>query len=111
VNNAGRIQRSVAWFAAHDTSALPLTLLFAMACLGAGGWADNLGASGALVIWLLAVIGAGTALSAMSFVVWLVVVRSDLLVPRVRVVTRVRLARGSAETPPCSAPSQGHSQP
>ena len=109
MNNAGRILQGIAWLAAHVTSALPFTLLFALACLSGSASASNLGASGPMA-WVLAAIGAGTALSAMSFVVYLVVVRSDLVVPRVRVVTRVRKVRGSAGTPPCRAVLQGHSR-
>ena len=109
MNNAGRIQRGVAWLAAHVTSALPLTLVFGLACLGGGPWADHLGASG-LLAWLLTVIGAGITLSAISFVAYLVVIRADLMVPRVRVVTRERLVRRSPRTPPCDTTQQGHAR-
>lgn len=106
MNNAGRIQRGVAWLAAHVTSALPLTLVSSLACLVGSAWADNSGASAAL-IWIPAMIGTGTILSAISFVGYLVIVRSDLLVPRVRVTARVRPIRHDRETPPRNATQGG----
>jgi hypothetical protein len=90
MTETSKMQTLISYLGRRIEVVLPVVLLFSLACLGFGVFAERAQLANLALLWVPAVTGALSALIAMVFVAYLVVARPELL-KRVKVVYRERI--------------------
>ena len=89
-------------FLAIFTSLLALSL----ACLGVSAWADAVDAIGRPIVWAMLGMGIFCFLTAVCMAGYTLVARPDILMPQVRVVTRMQRPHTEPAARRCNAKSR-----
>jgi hypothetical protein len=96
MTEAGMTQRIISYLGRRIELVLPVVLSFSVTCLTFGAIAQRIDVANLALMWVPVITGALSALTAIIFVAYLVVVKPELL-KRVKIVYWERIIPGEPE--------------